>query len=189
MKSISFLFVILFTPLSGEKYEIQIDTTQSYVSYTGKHFLHQWAGTSKTINGHFIFNSLDPTSSAISIKIPIITFDSKNSNRDSNMFYVVDEFQYPYVLFESSGIHNTQNKDEFLIIGSLYFHGVHRDIEVVARVNVIDKEIIGQSSFKINLDDFDIERPTLLLIPIEESITINVFLVGEFDQAIYRSQL
>jgi len=97
------------------------------------------------------------------------------------MLYTVEEFLYPYVQFKSSSINKNINRDEYSIVGFLSFHGISKEIEVIAQVEKVENELIGKTMFEINLDDFEIEKPSLLLIPIEESITIDVYLVGELD--------
>jgi len=78
MKFVFLLLITLVRLLFSQDINVRIDTNRSFISYTGKHVLHSWTGTSKSISGQFILNVQDPLHSSFFIKVPVISFDSGN---------------------------------------------------------------------------------------------------------------
>ena len=89
---------------------VTIDLEKSFISYDGKHPAHNWTGISKEIKGSFIFDKDDPILSSVDLYVPVFSFDSKNSNRDSNMLDVIEDYFYPVVSFTSSSITKEENQ-------------------------------------------------------------------------------
>ena len=73
------LAILLIATIHGNEYTIK----EGEVTYYGYHLLHDWKGTSKQIGGNFTFESSLENFDGI-ISIPVKSFDSGNSNRDSN---------------------------------------------------------------------------------------------------------
>lgn len=165
----------------GQSATVKIDPKTSYVSYTGRHVLHSWTGTSHNLHVKFLYNRENPSASTLMVEIPIISFDSKNSNRDSNMAFVLDELTYPTVKFESKTILPSENPGEYIVRGTLYFHGISQEIGLPAKVAVDMNTITATSVFKVNLTSFEVKRPSLLLIPIDEELSVNVTLIGKIS--------
>ena len=69
----------------------------SEISYTGSHPAHDWTGISSSFKGGIVCDSFDDC--IIKIQIPINSFDSGNSSRDSNMLYYVEANKFKYVTF------------------------------------------------------------------------------------------
>ena len=86
------------------------------------------------------------------------------------MLYYTDALDYPIVRFVSTNIEIYG--DSLKINGDLSFHGVTKNINSVARVNFDDGvEVAG--SFAIELSDFNVKRPTFLLMQIANTIKID----------------
>ena len=78
------IFILFFQFLFSQTMPVKIDLEESFISYDGKHPAHNWTGISKEINGSFIFDKDQPILSKVDLYVPVFSFDSKNSNRDSN---------------------------------------------------------------------------------------------------------
>jgi polyisoprenoid-binding protein YceI len=119
------LIIILFFQVAfAQGVPVTIDADQSFISYDGRHPAHNWTGVSKEIKGSFIFDKDNPTASNVDLFVPVFSFDSKNSNRDSNMLDVIEDYFYPTVSFTSSGIIKQEN--QYYIKGLLFFHGIKK---------------------------------------------------------------
>ena len=70
----------------------------SIVTYEGSHPAHKWKGVSSDIKGGIICES---DSCVIQVIIPLETFDSGSSGRDSNMLFSTESHKYPYVKYYS----------------------------------------------------------------------------------------
>ena len=171
------LIIILFFQVAfAQGVPVTIDVDQSFISYDGRHPAHNWTGVSKEIKGSFIFNKDNPTASNIDLFVPVFSFDSKNSNRDSNMLDVIEDYFYPTVSFTSSEIIKQEN--QYYIKGLLFFHGIKKEITIPVNFTLDDKKIKVDADFSISLTDYKIKRPSLLTIKMKDDITIKLFLVG-----------
>ncbi|MDG1089338.1 MAG: YceI family protein [Candidatus Marinimicrobia bacterium] len=171
------LIIILFFQVAfAQGVPVTIDADQSFISYDGRHPAHNWTGVSKEIKGSFIFDKDNPTASNVDIFVPVFSFDSKNSNRDSNMLDVIEDYFYPTVSFTSSGIIKQEN--QYYIKGLLFFHGIKKEITIPVNFTLDDKKIKVDADFSISLTDYKIKRPSLLTIKMKDDIAIKFFLVG-----------
>jgi polyisoprenoid-binding protein YceI len=105
---------------------------------------------------------------SVSATVDVTTFDSGNSNRDSHAMEVIDAISYPEVSFVSSSV--TETGDSLKVTGKLTFHGVTRDIVALAAAKWSVDKIEVRGSFVLSLTDFKIERPSLLMIPVEDAL-------------------
>ena len=143
--------------------------TTSKINYHGSHPLHSWIGTSSEAVGQITYDA-DTNSGTVTVEVALNSFDSRISSRDSNMLYYTDALDYPIVRFVSTNIEIYG--DSLKINGDLSFHGVIKNINSVARVNFDDGvEVAG--SFAIELSDFNVKRPTFLLMQIANTIKID----------------
>ena len=171
------LIIILFFQVAfAQGVPVTIDVDQSFISYDGRHPAHNWTGVSKEIKGSFIFDKDNPTASNVDLFVPVFSFDSKNSNRDSNMLDVIEDYFYPTVSFTSSEIIKQEN--QYYIKGLLFFHGIKKEITIPVNFALDDKKIKVDADFSISLTDYKIKRPSLLTIKMKDDITIKLFLVG-----------
>ena len=170
------IIILFFQAAFAQGVPVTIDIEQSFISYDGKHPAHNWTGVSKEIKGSFVFDSNNPTSSNVDLFVPVFSFDSKNSNRDSNMLDVIEDYFYPTVSFTSSEI--TKEDNGYLITGTLFFHGVKKEITIPVNLILDDKKIIVDADFSVSLSDYEIKRPSLLTIKMKDDISIKFYLVG-----------
>ena len=170
------IIILFFQATFAQGVPVTIDIEQSFISYDGKHPAHNWTGVSKEIKGSFVFDLDNPTFSNVDLFVPVFSFDSKNSNRDSNMLDVIEDYFYPIVSFNSSKI--TKEENEYSITGILFFHGIKKEITIPVNFILDGKKIEVDANFTISLSDYKIKRPSLLTIKMKDSITIKFFLVG-----------
>ena len=152
------IFILFFQFLFSQTIPVEIDLEKSFISYDGKHPAHNWTGISKEIKAVF-------------------SFDSKNSNRDSNMLDVIEEYFYPSVGFISSSI--IKQKDQYYINGMIFFHGIQKEVRIPVDFIIDNDTIIVDTSFNISLSDYNIKRPSLLTIKMNDKIKIIFHLVGK----------
>ncbi|MDA7641935.1 YceI family protein [Candidatus Marinimicrobia bacterium] len=170
------IIILFFQVVFAQGVPVSIDVEQSFISYDGRHPAHNWTGISKEIKGSFIFDKDNPTSSNVDLFVPVFSFDSKNSNRDSNMLDVIEDYFYPTVSFTSSKI--TKEDNGYSITGILFFHGVQKEITIPVNFILDDKKIIVDADFSVSLSDYKIKRPSLLTIKMKDDIEIKFFLIG-----------
>ena len=158
--SILFLFCISYS----QKY----NHFEGTVTYYGSHPLHDWKGISSSINGEILFEP-DKDNYSCMIEIPVESFKSKNGNRDSNMLIYANALEFPKILFKSLNI-NIES-DSAKITGIIKFSGKEKKIITNAAIKTNDEfQVYGD--FSINLSDFDIKRPSLMFLKINDLIKI-----------------
>jgi polyisoprenoid-binding protein YceI len=145
---------------------------ESSVTYRLVHPLHKIEATSKEM--HYRLD-VDPSTKEIkrvSARVEVLTFDSGNSNRDSHAMEVIDAITYPDVRFSSTAI--AQNGDSVRVEGKLLFHGVTKPVVILASLEWSKDRLIVHGTFDVSLEAFAIERPSLLMIPVEDTLSFSI---------------
>ena len=142
----------------------------STVTYRIVHPLHTIVATSKEVAYRLEYDAATKAIKSIAAKVDVTSFDSGNSNRDSHAMEVIDAISYPDAAFQSTGI--TPRGDTLAVAGKLTFHGVTGDVlALVSAVWSPAKDTVHFSGgFTISLTDFKIDRPSLLMIPVNDTL-------------------
>ncbi len=147
-----------------------IDTTYSYIKYTGAHPFHSWTATSKDVDFKLDCDSDECT---INISTQLEKFNSENDSRDSNMLYYTEALLYPKVSFKSEIFKFNEQFDKSIDIkGLLNFHGIDKEIPLKIILSNENNNFWGECNFNFNLSSFNIDRPSLLMIKINETIEV-----------------
>ena len=166
----TFLYLLPFL-LFGQTFEV---SKASKITYYGSHYAHDWQGHSTGISGRIIYDADGQTANSCSLRVNLATFDSGNSNRDSNMLTCLDVFQYPDVMFVSNEI-SVKGMNAF-IKGKLTFHGKTKDINLTADISFNDV-FNAEGSFIILLSEYEVERPALLFKKIADELKLKFHIV------------
>ena len=167
--------LLLVSVSKAQTKKIQADKKESSITYQLTHPLHEIEATSKDLG---CWVDLDPAKKEIShvyVQIDVITFNSGNSNRDSHAMEVIDAISYPKVKFTSTSI--VQNGDNLKVTGKLTFHGVTKEITFNAKTKWEVNKLTVTGNFVISLTEFKIERPSLLLIPVNDELRFSFIVV------------
>ena len=148
---------------------------ESRITYFLKHPLHKVEGVAKDFFCKVELTD-DTLGSAIRVKAPVTAFNSGNSNRDSHTLEILEAFKFPTVEFASDSVRRKEKG--YRVFGQLTFHGVKRpvDFEVIPSYPAGKIRITG--SFTVKLTDFKVKRPTLLMVPTEDALRIELDLVA-----------
>ena len=154
--------------------EIRVSfSDSSAISYKGYHPAHNWTGVSEKLKGGVICKDSTFLDCNIKVIVPLDSFDSGSSGRDSNMLFYTESNKYPFVKFTSNSFNI---KDlvggENNLLGVLEFHGIRDTIST--RINILNQKTIlsGIARFSISLDHYNVEKPQLLFVPISDNIDI-----------------
>lgn len=157
-----------------------VDPSRSVVRYHVEHRLHPADGRSSSIEGKAV---VQPDGNVLAmIRVPVASFDSGDSNRDSNMRDTLEAAKHPFIVFKgvtSLVLPAAHGKDLPLTLrGELDFHGVKRPIEVPVTLRFADDgSATVKARLQVSLDAHGVERPSLLLMKIDDACTIDVDLV------------
>jgi polyisoprenoid-binding protein YceI len=138
------------------------------VTYRLVHPLHEIEATSHDVVFKAVVDTAKKEISTVSAQVDVTTFDSGNSNRDSHAMEVVDAISYPDVSFSSTSI--AAAGDSLMVTGSLTFHGVTKNIVASVRPKWTPDSLVVQGGFNLSLTEFKIDRPSLLLIPVNDTL-------------------
>jgi polyisoprenoid-binding protein YceI len=138
------------------------------MTYFMVHPLHKIESTSKEVSSVVRIDPLNKTVQAVSATVDVTTFNSGNSNRDSHAMEVIDAISFPEASFTSSSV--ISRGDSLFATGNLTFHGITHEITINAIQQWTEKKLIIHGAFTIGLTNFKIERPSLLLVPVEDEL-------------------
>ncbi|MCS3649054.1 polyisoprenoid-binding protein YceI [Salinibacter ruber] len=173
------------TPAQAQQVAATIDSTASLVHYTGTAPLHSWRGTSRSVQGKFVLRPRRPDSSRAVIRIPVASFDSGNSTRDSGMRDVTEADAYPFVTFRGTdfspltwGRGASGYRGGWAVSGELTFHGRTHPLRDTVSVEVAGDTVRARAEFDVSLTRFDVERPGFMGFTVGDTIRIDARLAG-----------
>ncbi len=155
-----------------------VDPAHSTIRYHVNHKLHAADGRSSSIEARAI---VQPDGKVLAmVRVPVASFDSGDANRDSNMRDTLEAGRFPFVVFKGvtslvmpaalgKGIATAMQ-------GQLELHGVTQAVNVPVTLQFADDgsaHVTGK--MKLSLDAYRIERPSLLMVKLDDECTI------EFD--------
>ena len=144
---------------------------KSDITYAMNHPLHAWSGVSNDILSVILLDTSNMEINELAVVVKIASFDSKNSNRDSNTIEVTEALKYPNVNLSSNSI--KQVNDKLTVKGTLKFHGVSKEIIFDAEKKIIKDEMKVTGNFEILMTDFKIKPPKLLGITTDKDIKLS----------------
>ncbi len=151
------------------------------MSYQIVHKLHTVVGTSKSPTGKA--RILPDGKVQVMVSIPVQTFDSGNSQRDAHVKEVLAAAAYADVSLKAVGEGVTVPTSfpttiEKTFKGELTFHGERKTLEIpVKLVFESATRVTATTTFQISLEAYKVERPSLLLVKVDDAAKIEVSLV------------
>ena len=170
MKKIKYVFLFLTFNLASQdttSNNFIVDSNTSYISYQGKHILHDWVGINNNVKGILVIE--DAKASKIAISASVKDFDSGNSSRDSHGLELIESLIYPKITFFSDEL--IQLDENINILGVINFHGIEKQIKVTGRINM-KKPISLSGKFVLSPSEFKVKLPSFMLSKMEDNIEI-----------------
>ena len=165
------LAVLAVVPAPAQVKHLTQRKEESSMTYRMVHPLHKIEATSKEVIYELEADSGTKELKKVSGWVDVTTFDSGNSNRDSHAMEVIDAITYPDARFEGTGF--TQKGDSLFITGKVTFHGITRDMTAGAVSRWSEGRLEVDGSFDLSLAAFKIDRPSLLMIPVEDTLSFS----------------
>ena len=173
------LFIGMFSGFTARHKKIKrklfSNKNTSWISYQGKHPFHSWKAMNKDISCVITFDEENFQIETVAVSAKVLSFDSKNTNRDSHSLEMVEALTFPKVNFTSADI--KQREGRMVIKGNLNFHGVTRTVNVDVKSITEGNQIRIDGSFPVKLQDYRVKRPALLFVKIEDEIKVNFHFV------------
>lgn len=144
--------------------------TKSKITYQINYTFKSFAGAAASAKGKGVCKE---NKCEVLVGVPIKDFDSNDSNRDSRMLEVTKGLLHPIITFKIST--TTAIDSDFTSDVEISFAGKTKKYENVRFKIINDNEnYLANSKFDILLEDFYIDRPKLLGIPIDNKVPISI---------------
>lgn len=171
MRLLTLLLILSINNLSSQELK-NIDTTKSSISYSGNHFLHKWSAENNNLSGLIKIDNENILN--IGVVAKVADFKSGNSSLDSNSYRVLEALKFPNIIFKSLSVTSINGLSN--IKGLIEFHGIEKNIDVNVKLTTIENTTQMNGEFTLNLSDFSVDRPSLLLRKIDNEIKIEFIL-------------
>ncbi len=141
-------------------------------------------GVSHTIRGRIEIPDGQLEQAQVGISVPITSFEAK-SGLDQHTFTALEAAKYPAAMFKSKSItvdSRTETPQGLRLTGTisglLNFHGVVRPISIPFNALLGPEESTFDSEFKISLAEHGVAPITVLIITMDDPVTIHLRLVA-----------
>jgi len=175
MRKVSFAVTLLVAVTTIAVSQVRTAETlkgESWIAYRLVHPLHVIDAKSTDPEYDVEIDPVKKEIHSVVAQVDVTSFDSGNSNRDSHAMEVIDALTYPDADFRSTSI---QSKgDSIFVTGNLTFHGVTKEITMAGTATWQANRLDVLGSFDIGLTEFKIQRPALLLIPVEDKLSFTL---------------
>lgn len=168
------------TGFSGTR-TVEGDKRRSVIIYHVDHFFHSVDGVCKEVTCNVVVDSASDAILSVFISAPVTAFNSGNSSRDTTAMRAIESTKYPLVEFVSDTVRCTSDST-MMVSGKLDFHGVKRKISINVTETANLHSTVFDGEFHAAFSDFNIERPSLVFIPISDSFGVKFHVV--LDQRI-----
>jgi len=164
-------------------YSVKKDS--SFLTYKLKHKLHEVVGKAPPSDGKA--RLLPDGTLQVNVRANVKDFDSGNSNRDAHMQEVTESAKFPLIDFKgkATGVKLPTSfpaKVPVTLKGELTFHGVKQMVEVPMTVLFnTDKQAVAEGTFDISLDGYKVDRPSLLMVKVDDKLVLEPKLVFEVE--------
>ncbi|RRB10204.1 YceI family protein [Larkinella knui] len=156
------------------KRKLMADRTKSTITYAMTHPMHSFEGVSRDVACVIVIDDANRIES-VAAATKVSSFDSDNTNRDSHALEKMEALKYPKVTFTSNDIQ--QQGTNLTVKGNLTFHGVTKPVVIQGTRQDDNSQVTVKGDFDINLSDYKVEKPSLMMVPVDEKVKLKVLLV------------
>lgn len=156
-------FIILAGSVLADTWDLQ----QGIGTYQVKHLVKRVESESKDIKGKI---DCPKNECEFLLAVPVKSFTSSDSNRDSNMRDTVESLKYPVASAKGKFPKSDLDKTSWTIPAEVEFHGVKKPYEI--KVSKGDNGKF-KASFTLKLDQHKVERPSLFGVKIDDEVPMD----------------
>jgi hypothetical protein len=164
---------LTLTPVARAADAMQLSGSGT-VEYQLVHKFHKFIGRSKAMA---VRGTVDASGLKVMARAQVSTFDSDNSNRDEHMMETVEGAKHPWAVVKiaepSYKLPTGANTTKIKVQAGVELHGVTVNHPIDLNVSTKDGTHLTVSfEFPESLTAHKIERPSLLFVPVDDTITI-----------------
>lgn len=108
----------------------------------------------------------------VHIEVPVTGLDTANQNRDSHMLEVLLFPEYRTITVDVESVRH-QEADRYEIGGRLTIAGRTRSFLSPAHARADSGSLLVEGDLTVQLSDFEIERPSLLMLAIDDVVPVH----------------
>lgn len=185
----AWFLAFLFSPLlfaAAQQTTLELDPAKTSIQFTLDASLHTVHGSFQATQGRL---RLDPASGALS---GVIVIDARsghtgNGLRDRKMHKdVIESEQYPEISFRADRVTGTlvqPGKSVVKVHGTFNLHGIDRQIEVPAEVEMAANRWTARVRFTIPYAKWGMKNPSTLFLRVSDSVEIDFAAAGNVESA------
>ena len=151
-------------------------TEAGHAEFTSSVPLHTFTGESDNLVGQITL-----ADSTVDFYIDLTTFETGIGKRDKDMRKTLETDDYPFAEFFgklTTAFDPLIETDQTAIVrGDFSIHGVTRSVEISGTLRMAGDELLLSASWKLDLEDYDIVPPRLLIIKVDALQKIRIELV------------
>lgn len=148
-------------------------TETGHAAFTSSVPLHTFTGTSDHLVG-----KIDLATSTVDFYLDLTTLKTGIGKRDKDMRETLETDQHPFAEFfgrlVSSFDPNSSAVQPAKVRGKFTLHGVTRTVEIDGTLQKTDRGLKVQAAWKINIEKYDIEPPSLLIVRVDEIQNVRI---------------
>ncbi len=166
----SFLILVLAVlPLFGQSFK----TETGHVEFKSEVPLHSFTGTSRHLVGKINLNT-----SVVDFYVDLTTIETGIGKRDKDMRKTLETDSYPFAEFYGELVSDfdmqSRQPQPAIARGTFTIHGVSKEIEVKGTLQLTEEGLRLESSWVINIEDYDIKPPGILFYRVDEEQDISI---------------
>jgi len=151
-------------------------TENGYAQFTSKVPLHSFTGESDDLVARIAL-----ADSTVDFYIDLTTFKTGIGKRDKDMRKTLETDDYPFAEFFgklTTAFDPLIETDQTAIVrGDFSIHGVTRSVEISGTLRMAGDELLLSANWELDLEDYDIVPPRLLIIKVDAVQKIRIELV------------
>ena len=172
---IAVAFAVAALPVQGQAFM----TESGRAEFDSRVPLHSFTGTSDALVGRIAL-----ADSTVDFYLDLETLDTGIGKRDKDMKKTLETDKYPFAEFFGklvSPFDPAGGSQQAVVRGTFTIHGKSRDLEVTGTLEPADGGLQLQASWEMNLDDYQIEPPKLLIMKVDpvQQVRISALLLPE----------
>jgi polyisoprenoid-binding protein YceI len=166
--------------------QFRLDPAESRVWFDADARLHRFRGETRQLAGRFTLQRLSPPQLIdASVSIDAASLSTGHPERDADMrrdFLEVDrfptiEFRADHLLMPTAAAQVASW--DVILQGQLTVHGVSREVNVPTTVSLADARISARGQLHLDMRDYQIRVPRLLLIPMKSEVLVGFEVVAQ----------
>ncbi len=142
-------------------------------TFTSRVPMHTFTGTSRHLTGQ-----IDLSKKTVDFYIDLTTLDTGNKKRDKDMLITLETDTYPFAEFFGALVTEFDQSNwatqQVKVVGDFKIHGVTRQVEIEGEMQLTTEGLRVVAFWTLNLNDFDIVPPSLLVMKVDEVQEIRI---------------